>query len=410
MQLSTSSRSAGRPDRSGGLSAPAQDRLLTLVLLVVHLLNPQSGSSASAPSSVLAGVALTGLTLSQTIPLLWRRTRPALVIGVVGVSWVLVQPVAGAVVPFALWVAVYSAIVYARRRAAELAALGTVLAVAAVRAGWMAEGSGWEDSAPLMIVTLLVVIGGFVVADRRARTEALRERAAFLEREREALSRQAVAEERLRIARELHDLVAHSLSTIAIQSSTARMALLGNPETALTALRGIETSSREATREMRQLLGVLRSTDDVGGRLEPAPGLAELDALVAKVRSAGARVDVQVEGEARPLPAGVDLVAYRVVQEAMTNVIRHAGSASAKVLVRYGADDLLVGVTDTGPVQGTMDPAPDARAPVDRGAGHGLLGMKERVSSVHGEFHAGPRAGGGWSVSARLPLSLEDSR
>lgn len=409
MRIGAGSQPADRPNRSGRLSAPNQDRLLALVVLVVHLLNPQSGTMPPASSSALAGVAMLALAVAQAVPLLWRRTRPTLVLVGVGVSWVLAQFVSGAAVPLALWVAAYSVIVYAPRRVAELGALGTVLTVAVVGAGWTSFGSsGWEDWASLLVVTLLVVIAGFVVADRRARTEVLRERAAFLERERDALARRAVAEERLRIARELHDLVAHSLSTIAIQSSTARMALPQHPDTALTAIRGIETSSREATREMRQLLGVLRRADDVGGDLEPAPGVARLDALIERLRVAGARIDLRVEGAARSLPAGVDLVAFRVVQEAMTNVIRHGGGAGADVVLRYGDDDLLVEVTNAAPEHGTRPRSTDPGPPPDD-AGHGLLGMKERVDSVGGEFVAGPTRAGGWSVSARLPLTTETS-
>jgi signal transduction histidine kinase len=248
---------------------------------------------------------------------------------------------------------------------------------------------------PLIIGTLLVVLLGFVVADRRGRSAALRERAAFLERERDALSRQAVAEERLRIARELHDLVSHSLTTIAIQSSTGRLALPDHPDLVLSALEAIEVSSRDATRELRQLLGVLRQDEGSATGLLPSPGLGELESLLAVVRSAGVDVRVSADGVGRTLPPGVDLVAYRVVQEALTNVVKHAAFAVVHLAIHRTERELVIEVRDDG----GRRTASAGEAP-----GHGILGMRERVGSVGGDFVAGPLPGGGFRVRARLPI------
>jgi signal transduction histidine kinase len=261
------------------------------------------------------------------------------------------------------------------------------------------DGLRLVDALPMVVVTLVVGIVGFVVADRRNRSAALRDRAEFLEREREALSRQAAAEERLRIARELHDLVAHSLTTIAIQSSTGRLALPQNPDVAMRALATIETTSRDASREMRQLLGVLRQGGDSSAELDPPPGLANLDELAETMRQAGADVSVTVEGRCRPLSRSLDLVAYRVVQEALTNVVKHAGHpAAAAVLVRYDDDQLVLEIVDDG---AGRDRVPDGRP------GLGIVGMRERVTAMGGLFAAGPRPVRGFRVEARLPINAE---
>jgi signal transduction histidine kinase len=262
-----------------------------------------------------------------------------------------------------------------------------------------------QDALPIVVVTLVAVIVGFVVADRRVRSAALRDRAEFLEREREALSRQAAAEERLRIARELHDLVAHSLTSIAIQSSTGRLALPQHPDVALRALATIETTSRDASREMRQLLGVLRQGGDTTARLDPPPGLGNLDDLVETMRRAGAEVQVRVEGTPRPLSRSLDLVAYRVVQEALTNVVRHAGHpAAASVLLRYDNEQLTLEVVDDGAGHDTTSEASAGRP------GLGIVGMRERVASMGGRFAAGPQRVRGFRVEARLPIRAEDER
>jgi signal transduction histidine kinase len=388
-----------RDAASGRLSPVAVDRLLAVVVTLVQLLNPQIGTGDAEQPSLLLGTAMLLLAFGQGVPLLWRRCRPVLVLVCIGTAWLIDQVLVTPTAPFGLWVALYSLIVYAPRRVAELGSATTIAGFAGLQlARVYAGGTPLQDALPLIIVTLLVVLIGFVVADRRSRTASLRERAAFLERERDALSRQAVAEERLRIARELHDLVAHSLSTIAIQSSTGRLALPDHPDVALGALEAIELSSRDATRELRQLLGVLRQGDGPAPGLVPSPGLSDLDALLDAMRSAGVDIRLGVDGAACPLPQGVDLVAYRVVQEALTNVVKHAATAVVDVAICYGDTEVVIEVSDDGG-GGSGHPA--------EASGHGVVGMRERVSSVGGEFAAGPRPGGGFRVTARLPTSEE---
>jgi signal transduction histidine kinase len=210
-----------------------------------------------------------------------------------------------------------------------------------------------------------------------------------------------VAEERLRLARELHDVVAHSISVIAVQSGVGAHVANTQPEEAAKALATIEATSRAALTELRRLLGVLRQEGEPEGSLAPVPGLADLDALLAEVAKAGLGVRLRVEGTPSPLPAGVDLSAYRIVQEALTNVVKHAGPARAQVVVGYGDHEVTVEVVDDG--RGVAAPTGDGRARV----GHGLIGMRERVAAFGGDLEVGPGPDGGFRVAARLPLAVE---
>jgi signal transduction histidine kinase len=228
---------------------------------------------------------------------------------------------------------------------------------------------------------------------RQEAVAAARERAAELERAREELARRAVVEERLRIARELHDVVAHSMSIIAVQSGVGAHVLDSQPEEARKALAAVEATSRQALAEMRRLLGVLRQEAEPSGSLTPSPGLAEVDALAADVARAGARVEVRIEGTRPALPLGLDLSAYRIVQEALTNVVRHAGPATARVRIRYAPDTVDIEVVDDGRGAGT-----------GRADGHGIAGMRERAALYGGSLDAGPLPGGGFRVAAHLPV------
>jgi signal transduction histidine kinase len=228
---------------------------------------------------------------------------------------------------------------------------------------------------------------GRAVGERGRRAETLEERADRLER----AHAEAVAGERATMARELHDVVAHSVSVMTVQAAAARLLFDDDPPRARESLVAVEETGRQALGEMRRLLGILRG-DEHETRLAPQPGIAELDALVEQVRAAGLPVDVVVEGEPKRLPPGVDLAAYRVVQEALTNVLKHAGAARARVAIRYGAAVLELAVTNDGHVRRN-----------GRG-GHGLVGMRERVALYGGEFEAGPRPAGGYAVRATLPL------
>ncbi len=226
------------------------------------------------------------------------------------------------------------------------------------------------------------------------------ERARELESARHELARHAVAAERLRIARELHDVVAHSMSVIAMHAGAARLAIGTDPVSERKALDIIESSSREALGEMRRLVTVLRDENADAAARSPVPGLADLPTLVASVAAGGLTVDVKTEGDLEAVPSGVSLTAYRLIQEALTNVVRHAGPTRAHVLVHAGQDDLLVQVENAAPAGSPHDP-PSA------GGRHGTVGMRERVELYGGTLSAGPSTDGGWSVEASLPYAVE---
>jgi signal transduction histidine kinase len=224
---------------------------------------------------------------------------------------------------------------------------------------------------------------------------ARREQVAEAVRTRQEEARRRASEERLRIARELHDVVAHSISLINVQASTALHLIDERPGQARTALTAIKRASKEALGELRSVVDILRQSDEEPPPRTPAAGLARLDDLVSRVRAAGLEVLTKVEGDQRPLPAPVDLAAFRIVQEALTNVHRHAGAATATVHVTYGERDLTVQVDDDGR---------GASSGGTSGGGAGIPGMRERVATLGGELEAGPRGGGGFRVLARLPL------
>jgi signal transduction histidine kinase len=237
---------------------------------------------------------------------------------------------------------------------------------------------------------------GRAIRHRREREQLLEERALILERDREQETRLAVEEERTRIARELHDVVGHALGVIVLQAEGGHRLLGADPAETERALHTIERTGREALTEMRRLVDMLRASEEQLARL-PQPGLAQLEGLAAQVRSAGVPVQVLVVGKPCPLPASVDLSAYRIAQEGLTNVLKHAGPAHATVTLRYEKGAVTVEIVDNGAGQ----PAEGRHA-----TGHGLMGIRERVSLFGGEVEAGPRNGGGFAVLARLPYAV----
>jgi signal transduction histidine kinase len=234
---------------------------------------------------------------------------------------------------------------------------------------------------------------GFLVSRKFHEAEEARERAARAERQREERARLAVADERARIARELHDVVGHSVSVMTVQASAARRLLRPHQEREREALAVVERTGREALAEMRRMVGVLRRPEEAPA-LAPQPSLEYVDKLVEHAREAGLPVDLRIEGTPQQLPGGVDLTAYRLVQEGLTNALKHANAHRAEVVVRYGDGDVELIVSDDGRGDGGGD-----------GGGHGLVGMRERISVYGGELEAGPRAGGGYRLRARLPVS-----
>jgi signal transduction histidine kinase len=243
---------------------------------------------------------------------------------------------------------------------------------------------------------------GDVTRQWRDAATAHARRATELERARDELARLAVTAERVRIARELHDVVAHSMSVIAMHAGSGRLAADKDPAAARRALEVVERSSRDALAELRRLVTMLRDTDDVEPALNPAPGLQDVHQLVAEVAAAGVTVEVHTEGELASVPDGVSLAAFRIVQEALTNVVRHASPARAHVSVRVGDGEVALEITDDG----TTWPAAGETVPAF--AGHGTIGMRERAALYGGELTARPRPEGGWQVAARLPYAVMD--
>jgi signal transduction histidine kinase len=355
------------------------DAALVLVLLVVAV------AWAVRRDAELA----VPLGLLQALPLLARRRYPVAVLTLVLAATALQTLHYDTLNPLPLALAVYSLAAHAERLTALL---GGIAALAVLVVPLLHDAS--YHLGPFAF-RLVAFAGAWVLGDnmrtRRAYYAALEERAARLEREHDDQARRAVAEEQARIARELHDVLAHNVSVMVVQAAAAQDVFDSRPARAREALRSIEQTGRSALQELRRLLGAVRTEEH--GPLEPQPGLTRLADLVDQVRRAGLEVDLNVEGNPRPLAAGVDLAAYRVVQEALTNTIKHAHASTAGVRVRYGGSRIELLVTDDGvgpSVNGSAD-------------GHGLIGMRERVALYGGELETTARPGGGFLVRASLP-------
>jgi len=340
------------------------------------------------------------------LPAAVRRRWPRAVLALTAAGWATVAAVSFSVEPpLALAFVMYLIPVrLTRAEALRLLAGSLVVAAAGViafglvrhgvyRAGGMRAAAGLGLESGLLIVGAWLI--GYLVRLQRAYTAGLWAQGDRQAREQLAEARRANSEERLRIARELHDVVAHSMSLIAVQAGVANYVVGEHPEEAARALSSIEETSRGALREMRALLGVLRAEGDEA--LVPAPGLADLKSLVDRTAEAGVQVCLDVLGDRPRLSAGLDLAAYRVIQEAVTNVIKHAATDRCRVTVSYAADALDLEITDGG-----AGPRPAGRDPA---AGHGLTGMRERVGMYGGELSAAPLPGGGFRVAARFPLT-----
>ncbi|MFF0429741.1 sensor histidine kinase [Streptomyces sp. NPDC004520] len=293
------------------------------------------------------------------------------------------------------------------RWASRLALVGGLSASTLSQIRWPMEAPG-SDAAKIFFTIIMTVpfalawVLGDSLRTRRAYFAQLEERASRLEQEREAQAKVAVAAERARIARELHDVVAHNVSVMVVQADGAAYVMDSSPETAKQALETISTTGRQALAEMRRLLGILRTGEhQEAGEYVPQPDVRQIEDLVEQVRGAGLTVDFAIEGSPRPLPSGVELTAYRIVQEALTNTRKHGGpDVGASVRLVYFDDGLGLLVEDDGrgaPQEMYEDGGADGR-------GHGLIGMRERVGMVGGTLDAGPRPGGGFRISALLPL------
>jgi signal transduction histidine kinase len=378
--------------------SPVRDAVLALVVTALLVLGSLGEGNPKNPSDHAQfrghpvphpGAALL-LVAAACLALAWRCRWPVPVLAV-SVGAVTVYSLLGYVNGASLIapvLALYAVAVRVSTRQAVAAAvvtLAVLMTATAVRNPFGHISGGGFDLLPGMVAAAL--FAGIAVANRRAYAASLLDRA-------EQDARRRVDEERLRIARELHDVVAHTMATINVQAGVAAHVLSTRPEAAAESLQAIKAASKEGLRELRAILNVLRQADDADPT-QPAPGTAQLEALITGARRAGLETAFTVTGDPVRLPAAVDLAAYRIVQESLTNAIRHAGPATAAVSLSYREDELQIEVTDTG--QG-----PPAGA---TSAGHGLAGMRERAAAVGGTLQAAPGPGGGYRVAARLPLT-----
>ena len=361
--------------------------------LLVALLLGSTIAEATATGAGLPAVALSALVF---VPLLGRRRSPLVVLlavlaaGAVGYATV-DDPVGELQAWIAINVALYSAAAHLPGGPAVAAAALVAALAIAVEVARLGETKAEDVAGEFLFLGGVWALGRWV-RQRRSRTETLEERTAWLEADRDERARAAVAEERARIAREMHDSVAHTVSVMVLQAGAAEQALALAPERARESLVTIQDAGREAISELHRMLGILR--EPVGElALAPHPGVARLDALLDQVRRAGLPVELSVEGEPCRLPAGVDRSVYRIVQEGLTNTLKHAGPAHASVRLCYGGRAVELEVLDDG-----TGPAPG------NGGGFGLVGMRERAALYGGVLESGPRPDRGYALRASLPF------
>ncbi|MET8948102.1 histidine kinase [Streptomyces sp. NPDC004542] len=346
--------------------------------------------AAEEPSSVPWA-----LVVLSTLPLALRRRYPLTIFVTVLGAALAIGDSASWTTVLACVVGAYSAVVYSRYRIMAIA----VLVIAAALSGIAFRNAdpmvpGWSSPGFVLLVAGMLAS---LVRFLDLRLASSRDRVTQLQETQEEAMRQAVAEERARIAAELHDVVTHNVSVMVIQAGAARKVMDVEPEQSKEALLAVEAGGRAAMAELRHVMGLLAAPDhERPDGLEPQPGLAQLDALVARVRAAGTPVSVGVSLPPEPLPPGVDLAAYRVVQEALTNTIKHARGAEASVAIGYTDDCLEIEVTDTG---GAKD------SPPVESNGRGHMGLRERLAVYNSELTAGPTPAGGYRVAARIPRS-----
>ena len=355
------------------------------------------GSALLADARTLGPVGY-GLLVVGAVALLVRRRHPlAALAGTVAPAFAYdVLNFPGGLCTIAVGVALYAVADGGHVRAG-------IVAIVAVVGGFLGIGDLLGRGHVVDLVTALWFAGWLVASlilgettrSRRAYLEQVEQRALDAERTREDEAARRAGEERIRIARELHDILAHRISMISVQSGVGAHLLDRDPDQARRALVAVNQASKEALQELRATLGLLRQVDGPEPR-SPAPGLAQLEGVVAGARASGVDVQLDVSGSPRDLPTGVDLAAYRIIQESLTNVIRHARAATARIGIAYRRGDLLIQVDDDGRGAGLRDETTTG--------GNGLLGMRERATALGGELEAGPLADGGFRVRARLPL------
>jgi signal transduction histidine kinase len=375
--------------------APLGDALLAAAVTAMVLVDLASPTDATGvrPTDALAVV----LSLLQTLPLAFRRRAPLLcfVLTLVGVC--AYYPLGYEVTDgtLATFIGVYTVAAH-EDRAKSLLALG-LLAVG-MTWYWVTRAEPFAPTTPIWIGILGLLSWGLgeLVRTRRAYTAQVEALAERLERARVLEARQAAWQERARLARELHDLIGHTVNVMVIQAGAGRRTLASDRGLAERAFQTIESTGREALEELDRLLGILRTEEDEPD-LPPQPGLEQLRTLAGRFEDAGLPVELTVEGEEVPLPRSLDQSAYRIIQEALTNALRHAGDTIAHVAVRYRTEQLELEVAN--------DSHGNRRPPDHAGGGRGLIGIQERVALFGGELEAGPRAGGGFVVRCRFPLT-----
>jgi signal transduction histidine kinase len=386
---------------TGRLKPRTVDWLIVVVLIVLGLISVGvDPTSERRVGSVLLFPVAVGLLLVQTVPLAWRRRYPSVVLVLIasafGIKILLGMNTGPAAV--GLLIGMYSVAVYGsgRLRVFFLAVAGLGFIAGFVVFAITGNPRSFALSVPSLAQGTAWLLGDYL-RTRRAYVAQLEERTARLERERDQDRQLAADQERSRIARELHDVVAHDVSVIAIQAGAARTIQASQPQAAVQALGLIETTARRTLVELSQLLGVLRKGDGVGADRNPQPGIDQLPLLVNELRSAGLSVEVTTHGEPRPLPPAVDLSAYRILQEATTNVLKHARARQVQIRIVYRPHDLVLMIRDDGVGK---------RAASTGTSGHGLIGMRERVSLFGGKLRSGAPPNGGFVVAARLPITL----
>ncbi len=360
--------------------------------------------SGLAPAVAKGQYLLLPEVLALSVPVVFRRAYPVIAFATV-IAAGAVQVVANTRVGMtdvAIVILLYTLAAYTPRRVSVTGLAICLAGSAAALVRWWTPAHlsalGWLFTGSILFAgpSLIAWVLGDSMRYRRAYYANLEERAARLEAERGAQAQIAAAAERARIARELHDVIAHNVSVMVVQADGASYALGTDPGRAAEALAAIASTGRQALAEMRRLLGILRRDEEAGARRAPLPGIGQLGELLESTRAAGLPVSFTVEGVPQPLPGGAALAAYRIVEESLTNTRKHAGPrASAAVTLRYTEDALVLEISDDGRGAAT-------RAD---GAGHGLTGMTERVAVYSGSVTAGPRPGGGFQVTARLPLA-----
>jgi signal transduction histidine kinase len=370
------------------------DALLASVFLVLVLVGHFAAGGDGGTQYRDADALSVLLTVFVALPYYFRRRSPlpVLLISEVCVVALTVREYQTGAAPSVLLVGVYTVAAWSPRGDRVVGAIGLVAGLTIVAIVGI-PGAGGADTLFNFVLFAAAYLFGSSMRNRRLYSEQLEARAKALENDREEDARRAVAEERLRIAQDLHDVVAHSMGVIAVQAGVGAHVIDSDPQEAKRSLEAISRTSRSTLAEIRQMLGVLR--DDTGASYAPAPGLADLDRLVRDVEDAGLEVEVRRDGEQTELPPGVEFTAYRIVQEALTNVLKHAGPARATVSVGYEPGALRLEVLDDG--RGVNGRAASG--------GHGLMGMRERVAVYGGTLEAGPCTGGGFRVAVRLPYA-----